>query len=113
MATIYISGPITGVLDGNRTLFAAAATFIREAGHGAINPHDIDDSTGKPWETYLRQDLARLCLDADLVLALPGHHNSRGATLECDVATRAGIPVFAGHEALNRCLAHADQVGGA
>ena len=35
MATIYISGPITGIPDGNRTLFAAAATFIREAGHGA------------------------------------------------------------------------------
>ena len=113
MATIYISGPITGMPNHNRQLFAAAATFIREAGHGAINPHDIDPTTDKPWEKYLRQDLARMCLDADLVLALPGHHQSKGSTLELDVAQRVGIPIFTGYEALNRCLAAADTLGGA
>jgi hypothetical protein len=92
--TIYISGPISGLPDGNRPAFAAAAARLSHDGHTVINPHDLfqEDERLLRWEDYMRVDLAAL-LTCYQVQLLPGWEHSRGARLEKYVAEQLGMPV--------------------
>ena len=95
---LYISGPITGMKDGNKLVFAAAAERLRAAGYIVTNPHDIGAQSGYQnglrWSDYLRQDLIYiLTCGVTGIATLPGHHTSRGATLECHLANELDLPV--------------------
>jgi hypothetical protein len=105
MTTFYVAGPITGRRNYNRDAFTYAADSIRACGHGAINPHDIDGTTHKPWETYMRQSLSRMLLDADEIVLLPGWEQSRGARIERHLAGIVGMPV---HDNLQHLLTRLD-----
>ena len=39
--TIYISGPISGLPDGNRPAFAEMAVTLRSKGWEVVNPHEL------------------------------------------------------------------------
>ena len=91
MTTLYIAGPMTGYPDFNRPAFVFAEEALRAAGFEVLNParHEQD---GRSWEDYMRIDIADV-LRADGVAVLPYWEQSRGASLEVQVATALKIPV--------------------
>jgi hypothetical protein len=114
--TIYISGPISGVRDNNRSAFEKARKKIIEIFEDTelwddltiINPQAIGGAveaevsrinerrhhqTKPQWEDYMRRCLPAVC-SSDYILLLGGWSYSRGATLEKYVADEIGIPVF-------------------
>jgi len=89
--TVYISGPITGIPEGNRPAFAAMAARLTAGGWRVINPHDLCDShLILSWEEYMRQDLAALLTCTHIVM-LEGWGQSLGARLEKLVADAVRI----------------------
>ena len=89
--TVYISGPITGIPEGNRPAFAAVAEVFRLKGWEVVNPHDLFAAdVEESWEGYMRKDLAALLTCTHIVM-LPGWEHSRGARLEKTVADAVGI----------------------
>jgi hypothetical protein len=91
---VYISGPITGRLNGNRAAFTEAERLLKAAGHEVLNPFRLTEDVppNAPWEDFMRVDLMGL-LTADMVLALPGWRESKGAGIECRLAKDLGILV--------------------
>ena len=94
MKRIYIAGPMTGHIELNFPAFHAAAARIREAGHVAINPAEINPDASMSWKECMRSDIAAL-VTCDAIHLLPGWENSKGATLEAHIAERLEIEVFA------------------
>ena len=89
--TIYISGPISGLPDGNRPAFAEMAALLRSKGWDVVNPHELFSAeVEESWEGYMRKDLAALLTCTHIVM-LPGWEHSRGARLEKTVANAVGI----------------------
>ena len=89
--TIYISGPISGLPDGNRPAFAEMAATLRSKGWVVVNPHELFNAeVEESWEGYMRKDLAALLACTHIVL-LPGWEQSRGARLEQLIADAVGI----------------------
>lgn len=95
---LYISGPITGMLEHNKPAFKFAQNLLLTAGYEVINPHEIGQpagyENGVTWADYLRMDLlAILSEDVQGIAVLPGHNASRGAKLECYVASELEMPI--------------------
>lgn len=109
MTILYLSGPMAGCPEWNHPTFHAAAAQLRAAGFTVLNPADygLDE---KNWAACLRRDL-RDMLRAEAVAVLPGWENSRGATLETDVARRLGMPIYPLHELLGEAVTTSKQVG--
>lgn len=92
---LYIAGPMTGRPDFNYPAFYAAADQLRAIGHEPINPARQRPGVphqGATWLDYMRHSLRDIA-DCDGIATLLGHHNSRGARIECDLAARLGLPV--------------------
>ena len=81
----YLSGPITGKPDNNRTEFANAAADLRWLGHTVISPLELDQKSKKDmtWGAYLGRDI-QILADSKLdgIVLLPGWEKSNGARLE-------------------------------
>jgi hypothetical protein len=91
---IYLSGPMSGIPDHNRTAFLAVATDLRSKGYEVVSPPELDgtaDDIG--WEACLKRDLSEM-LRCDSLVVLPGWRDSKGATLETEVAQRLGMPIY-------------------
>lgn len=91
-ATIYLSGPMTGIADSNFPAFHAAAAELRRRDFIVVNPAELNPEHGLPWSTYLRRDIAEL-VKCDGLALLPGWQDSRGACLERHIAEQLGMPV--------------------
>jgi len=91
---VYISGPISGQVEGNKKSFQNAQERIENWGHVAINPHKICSSIpdGAKWESFMKICKAAL-QDCDVLVYLPGWENSRGAIAEFHDAMQTGIPI--------------------
>jgi len=97
---VYISGPITGIVNYNREAFAEAVKAVEAKGYTAISPFDLSIvSKHKTWQDYMRDDI-RAMMDADWVLLLPGYDKSNGALVEEAVAIGVGIPMVKSVEEL-------------
>lgn len=100
--TLYLAGPMADLPQFNAPAFDAAAADLRHRGFIVINPVDLDLEVGfdpavdSPedfdLESTIRRDVNAL-LDCDMIVMLPGHERSKGATAERYVAQWAGIPV--------------------
>lgn len=98
---VYISGPISGIPDGNRKAFSDVELSLNLAGFDAVNPHGLTDNLGltnsaneKPdWKECMKIDI-RALLDCDRIVFLPGWENSKGANLEKMIAESLSIPVL-------------------
>lgn len=96
---VYVSGPITGVPDGNRPAFAAACAHLERLGHQPINPHDLHHgATDLSWHAHMRRDLAVMLARADAIATLDGWGASEGACLEVEIARHVAIPVWRLHD---------------
>lgn len=99
-ATVYISGPITGMPDNNRLAFGAVAQRLRDRGMQAINPLDNGLPEGSPWQHHMRADITAMLTHCDAVVLLPGFQHSKGAMAELFTAHLLGIPAHLAHEVL-------------
>lgn len=90
---LYVSGPVTGVRDGNRPAFDQAARELNAAGYRARVPH-ADVAPGTPWVAAMRTTLMAILAQADGLAMLEGWERSRGARLENTVALALGMPVM-------------------
>lgn len=88
---IYLSGPVTGILDRNRPAFERAADQLADAGFDVIVPHHLIP-VQTSWGDAMRIAL-RAVLRADALATLDGWQQSRGARLEVQVAEAVGMPV--------------------
>lgn len=93
---IYISGKITGTTDYMER-FAKAEHELTTRGFEVVNPakENAHLPEGTPWKTYMAESL-RLLLYCDAIYMLEGWKESRGATLELQVAISSNLQIF-GH----------------
>lgn len=95
---VYLSGPMTGIIDHNAPAFADAERRCRDAGAAMVfNPATAWGHSDRHPSWYMRHDLNRLTLTEgerplfDCVVLLDGWYASEGATLEYQVAKASGI----------------------
>lgn len=106
--SVYISGPMTGIPEGNRQAFSDATEKIRDLDLGIeiVNPSELDAASGLSseelakvesgdieWGELLKRDLEHV-LAVDAVIAIEGWQQSRGAKLEIFLAASLSKPVF-------------------
>lgn len=103
MKKIYLAGPMSGLPDNNFPAFDRAAERLRAAGHEVISPADMTRAAGfdashvstpAQYAAFLRDDIKAI-LTVDAIAMLPGWQDSRGATLEFNVAAMIGLDVIA------------------
>lgn len=90
---IYISGPISGIKNGNIEEFNMVERAIEGGGNVPVNPHKLNHSHDKAWVSYMREDIAALLL-CDAICMLPGWRNSHGARLERKIAKKLGMKII-------------------
>lgn len=91
---LYVSGKMTGLPFLNYPAFIAAGLQLTGAGFDVVNPATLDHSRhDQQWASFMRVDIKAL-MDCDGVALLPGWENSKGATVERDLAVALGIDVW-------------------
>lgn len=103
---VFLSGPMTGLPDWNRTAFQAAENAAYEAGAELVfNPcfyAPIRRADALPHESYMAltlhaltrlDDAERFRMRYDAIAMLPGWERSEGAKVERAVAEACGIEV--------------------
>lgn len=88
---IFISGPITGVMN-YRVKFEAAVKYLEERGHIALNPALIPSGL-KDHKAYMNICLAMLN-EAEAIYMLKGWERSPGAVEEHKAAVDRNLAVF-------------------
>lgn len=88
---IYIAGPVSGLQGLNRTAFDTARERLQSLGYTPLIPHWFvpRDTT---WKDAMRLSIETL-VKCDGVALLDGWQESRGATLERDLAKQLGMEV--------------------
>lgn len=94
MTKVYLSGPMSGMVDHNFPAFNAKAEELREKGVEVVNPAELEgESLTHPWEWYLRRDI-KVMMECDALYMLPGWTNSKGAKLEFSLAQTLKFKIF-------------------
>lgn len=95
MPKVYISGPITGIVDLNKAALEEAEELLKDHGFEPVNPHKLhaDAPEDHPYESYLKTDIKAL-MDCDIVALLQGWEESKGSLLEVGLALKLMIPCF-------------------
>ena len=90
----YVSGKITGLTEEEYLrLFSEAKKKAKEKGYVAISPTELPHDHNKTWESYMREDLIEM-LKCDVVFAMANWHESKGATIEVNLAKSIGMKVI-------------------
>lgn len=88
---IYISGPISGMPDGNREAFEEAEKLMEKQGFIVLNPRALPEGMEK--RRYMPIALAML-EQADAVLMIDGWEESDGANIEWLMAIYQNKEIF-------------------
>ena len=94
MRRVYLSGPMTGIVDWNYPAFNAAAVELRELGFEVVNPAENGLAPESDWAQHMRLDVARM-MECDGLVMLPGWQESKGARIEHRLAIDLGMPAAA------------------
>lgn len=86
---VYLAGPMSGLPEFNYPAFNAEAARLRALGYEVENPAENPEQDS--WESYMRVSLPQM-LSCDMIALLPDWHKSRGATIECNLATELKMP---------------------
>jgi len=105
----YISGPISGLQNGNFDKFDLAQKELEKQGYIVVNPHeinkelyqkwaskldDISQSTqDEIWRDFMKSDIRHLTL-CSCVFVLDGWEDSRGSRIEIFLAQKLGMKVY-------------------
>jgi len=92
LTRIYISGPITGIENGNAELFCRVADEIANRGCIPINPHWLYHNHDKSWLSYMRVDIIAM-MACDGLMMLPGFTESKGSMIEHELARNLGLTI--------------------
>ena len=90
---VYISGQITGIEEHAPELFGKAEQLLKEKGFDTINPVALPHLHDKAWCSYMKEDIKALC-DCDIIFMLGNWQNSKGATIERQIAQQLGLKVM-------------------
>lgn len=107
MTRLYLAGPMSGIPQLNFPLFNAEAARLRALGYDIVNPAEINGGADeivacaamtaeqyqKHWCACMKRDVAAL-VKCDGIAMLEGWWNSKGATLERNLALSLGMSVF-------------------
>lgn len=101
---IYLSGPISGVENGNQEAFNDAAEALRKHGHGVLSPIELDETDGvDPAAPHDPEEYAQLLARDILLIAergieavalLDGWEHSKGARAEVEFARACGLDLY-------------------
>ena len=98
---IYISGPMTGLIDDNKSTFNSLAHTLRTMGYTVINPAESDPTRtpNQPFhlfylECILGDILDIINLGVTHIVTLDDFHLSLGARAELHTAHTLGIPTI-------------------
>lgn len=89
----YISGPMTGIPDLNRSAFHAAAEKLRQQGFTVFNPAAAN-LEGWSLRKILAYELEWICREAEAIALLPGWENSKGVAAELATAKAIGLEII-------------------
>jgi len=89
---------MSGLPDLNHPTFNAAARALRLLGYSVVNPAEFTTETpgmteAEAWRAYMQVDIKAL-VDCDGIVMLPGWPESRGATLERNIAISLAMRVM-------------------
>jgi hypothetical protein len=114
---LYCAGQMRGLPQFGFPKFDAACARLRDAGHVAIGPQDLDrlcgldekqafqsDVTAEQIRKYMRRDTLMITDEAEGLVVLDGWEKSAGALAEVALARCIGLPVF--NERLCRVKIH-------
>lgn len=89
---IYLSGKITGMENEAHYVFQNAEENLQKLYPDSeiINPMKLNHNHNKKWESYMKVCIIELC-QSDMIVMLPNWQDSKGATLELDLATQLNI----------------------
>ena len=88
---LYLSGPITGTIGGNRAAFEDVRGALEAVGFTVVTPFDVNGAD-TDWDRCMARDLAALT-QCDGMAQLDDWPHSRGARIENHHAFRQGKPV--------------------
>lgn len=102
--TVYLAGPMSGVIDYNFPLFHARTEVLRDMGFEVINPAELDLEAGfdptkdkitpEVQKAIVRRDCEALIDRADMLAVLPNYGNSKGTQAEIALAKWLRIPIW-------------------
>lgn len=93
-ARIYISGKVTGIPDADvREKFTDACEFLNSIGFEAVNPVESGLPSTATWEQHMVKDI-ELLFGCDAIYMMADWVDSKGASIEYDIAKRLGMPMF-------------------
>lgn len=93
MIKIYIAGKVTGEPIAECTeKFGAAQKKVEAMGFEAINPLVVVGDCNASWESAMKSCLKAL-IDCDAVVLLPCWEQSKGATIERQLADDLGLVI--------------------
>lgn len=100
--TVYLSGPMSGMVDHNFPAFFEAEKALKKRGFEVINPasfrepKNIDKLTiQERWKAYMRRDFKEIFTNfPDAIVVLDGWRNSQGAMLEVGVLKELGVDIL-------------------
>ena len=102
-ATIYISGPMTGIECFNFPQFFYWQVKLEKSGYHVLNPammdcmkmlHDGWKYEPCMWDDIIEEDCKIIAEEADALFVLNGWRDSCGALREIETAKVHGIPVY-------------------
>lgn len=92
MSAVFLSGAMSNLPNCNYPAFHKAAQALRARGYRVQSPAENVARPDAKWEDYMRLSLRQL-LKSESIVMLDGWQDSRGATLEHQVATALGMRV--------------------
>ena len=87
---VYLAGPMSGLPDNNYPAFNAEAARLRALGYFVENPAENTPPECGSWQGWMRLSIRQM-LTCDIVALLPGWRNSRGASIEYNLAQKLCI----------------------
>jgi hypothetical protein len=94
---IYISGKMSGIENNNREAFFEAEEKLKANGYKVINPARIPEVKNGSWEYYMKEAI-KLMMDADCIYLMNNWIDSKGATIEKELAEKLGMQIILENE---------------
>ena len=89
---VYISGPMTGIVDNNYPAFNEAEDVLLDMGYEVINPASNTIPEPPTWASFMRIAIPQLC-ECDIICLLHGWGDSKGAKLEAEIGAHLGLEI--------------------